>query len=121
MKSYFSYLNKLLLLISFLLSGLSSLAQQVDIEAGTTHEERAKQQALLISKELNLSESQKQQTYLLILDRSIKMMENREAKNEEGVRKAEKEYQSKFLSILNNDQMKKYKEIEDEKLRNPPH
>lgn len=121
MKSNYTYLNTLVLLIGFLLSGLSSLAQQINIVAGTTHEERAEQQALLISRELNLSESQKQQIYLLILDRSIKMMENREAKNEEGVRKAEKEYQSKFLTILNADQMKKHKEIEDEKIRNPPH
>lgn len=108
-------------MICFLLSGGASFAQLANKSDGTTHEERAEEQALQLSNELNLSEAQKQQVYLLLLDRSIKMMANRDARNEEGVLKAEKDYQIKFLDVLNVDQITKHKEIEDEKRQNPAH
>jgi hypothetical protein len=121
MKNFRLNHNKILLSLILFLSGISSFGQSNNSSLHTTHEERSSLQAQLITNELGLSEPQKQQLYSILLERSKKMMESREAKKEDEVNKAEKEYQIKFMNILNEDQLKKYKELEREKERNPPH
>ena len=119
MREIYWYRKELFFLISLLLTGFSSLAQHANFE--TTHEERATRQTEQISKELDLTETQKKQLFTIVLNRSIQTMESRDAGQMEGISKAQDEYQEKLYNILTADQIRRYKEIEAERHLPPPH
>lgn len=103
-------MKKIVLLLTIALFAISGFAQQ---RQRATPEDRAKKQTEAITKELNLSDSQKEKVYEINL-KYINSTQNRLSKDSdrqkmrEEFEKQQKSKDAEIKALLNEDQQKKY-------------
>lgn len=106
-------MRKLMIMLGLLVLGTASYAQQRG-GGNATPEVRAERQTKMMTEKLALSEDQQKKVYTLQLARGQKMEELREAKNRDGMKTANEDFEKNLAAILTPDQAKKYEAMQAE-------
>lgn len=102
-----------MIMLGLLVLGTASYAQRGGGNGGNaTPEVQAERQTKMMTEKLGLSEDQQKKVYTLQLARGQKMQELREAKNRDGMKTANEDFEKDLAVILTPDQTKKYEAMQ---------
>lgn len=101
---------RLFALVLIMLSQTSAFAQQESRKQQPSPEARAKRQAAEMKVRLNLNDDQTSKVYDILLSR-----ENEMAQKREKIQQSNRTHQSKIESLLNEEQKKEFKKMQEEK------